>query len=64
MAKNSVYRVTTFFKRRPDLTEQQCYDHWGKVHGPLVIPWALHHGILEYTQVSSFAVKTPRSAAE
>jgi len=50
MAGKKQYRITTFFKKRPDLTEQQFYDHWGNVHGPLVIPWALHHGVLEYTQ--------------
>ncbi|KAL1891025.1 hypothetical protein Sste5346_007847 [Sporothrix stenoceras] len=44
------FRVTTFFKRRPDITEEQCHDHWGFVHGPLVVPWALKYGICEYTQ--------------
>ncbi|CAK7210693.1 hypothetical protein SEUCBS140593_000917 [Sporothrix eucalyptigena] len=47
---DSYYRVTTFFKRRPDISEQQCHDHWGFVHGPLVVPWALKYGICEYTQ--------------
>lgn len=50
MKDETLYRVTTFFKRRPDISEQQCYDHWGFVHGPLVVPWALKYGIAEYTQ--------------
>jgi hypothetical protein len=46
----TVYRITVFFKRRPDLTPEQFYTHWYTVHGPLVIPWALKYGVLEYTQ--------------
>jgi hypothetical protein len=51
MTEKTVYRITVFFKKRPDLTEQQFSDHWRNVHGPLVIPWALHHGVLGYVQV-------------
>jgi hypothetical protein len=29
----TIYRITTFFKRRPDLTEDEFYHHWGNVHG-------------------------------
>ncbi|CAK7233621.1 hypothetical protein SCUCBS95973_008656 [Sporothrix curviconia] len=47
---DTFYRATTFFKRRPDITERQCHDHWGFVHGPLCVPWALKYGICEYTQ--------------
>lgn len=51
MSEKRIYRITTFFRRRPDISEEQFYDHWGRIHGPLCVPWALHYGILEYTQV-------------
>ncbi|KJR86220.1 uncharacterized protein SPSK_10495 [Sporothrix schenckii 1099-18] len=43
------YRVMTFFKRRPDITEKQCHDHWRFVYGPLVVPWAFKLGISPWT---------------
>jgi hypothetical protein len=44
-------RILGFIKRRPDLTEEQFYEHWEKVHGPLVAPWAVKHGFVSYSQV-------------
>ena len=52
MSKPTIYRVTTFFRRHPDIAEDEFYDYWYNVHGPLVTPWALKHGVMEYTQVS------------
>lgn len=47
----TIYRVITFFSKRPDLTDEEFSHHWEKVHGPLVIPWALKHGFIGYVQV-------------
>ena len=44
-------RIVGFIKRLPDLTEAQFYEHWEKVHGPLVTPWAVKHGFISYSQV-------------
>lgn len=41
----------SFVQKNPDLTLEQFYHHWEHVHGPLVKPWALKHGIINYTQV-------------
>jgi uncharacterized protein (TIGR02118 family) len=29
-------RFLGFYKRRPDLTHEQCLHHWKTVHGPLI----------------------------
>ncbi|KAH6671200.1 EthD domain-containing protein [Halenospora varia] len=50
MPEGTIYRVTVFFKRKPGTTEEQFNHHWEKVHGPLVAPWAIKHGIIQYTQ--------------
>ena len=55
MSTPTIYRVTTFFRRHPDMAEDEFYKYWHDVHGPLVAPWALKHGILEYTQVSRYS---------
>lgn len=47
----TVYRVITFFSKRPDLTDEEFSHHWEKVHAPLVMPWALKHGFIGYVQV-------------
>lgn len=51
MSDPKLYRITTFFHKRPDISEEDFYAHWGTVHGPLCVPWALHHGFVQYTQV-------------
>jgi hypothetical protein len=44
-------RIIGFIKRRPGLTPEQFYEHWEKVHAPLVVPWILKHGFTSYMQV-------------
>lgn len=44
-------RIIGFIKRRPDLTPEQFYEHWEKVHAPLVVPWILKHGFTSYMQI-------------
>jgi hypothetical protein len=44
--------ITSFVKRHPDLTEEQFYHHWETKHAPLVSPWCLKHGVIEYRQVT------------
>jgi hypothetical protein len=51
MSTTGNIRIIGFIKRRPDLTEEQFYEHWGNIHGPLVAPWAVKHGIISYSQV-------------
>jgi hypothetical protein len=51
MSTTGNIRIIGFIKRRPDLTEEQFYKHWENIHGPLVAPWAVKHGIISYSQV-------------
>lgn len=54
-------RIIGFIKRRPDLTPEQFYEHWEKVHAPLVVPWILKHGFTSYMQVGhSFYTLEPK----
>ena len=46
-----VMRFTVFAKRRDDLTPEQFYEHWEKVHAPLTAPWLVKHKVLAYSQV-------------
>lgn len=41
----------SFLKKRPDITHEEFYHHWEKIHGPLIKPWMEKHGVLSYTQV-------------
>lgn len=50
LSASPLYRISTLFHSRPDLTESEFYNHWYTVHGPLCAPWALHYNIVEYTQ--------------
>lgn len=50
LSEAPLYRVTTLFRARPDLTEAEFYHHWYNQHGPMCAPWALHWGFVEYTQ--------------
>lgn len=45
-----LYRITTLFRARPDLTEAEFFQHWYSKHGPICAPWALHWNFVEYTQ--------------
>lgn len=46
-----VYVSISFLKKNPDLSPEQFYEHWEKVHGALVKPWAQKHGFISYKQV-------------
>lgn len=37
---NHTYQVLLYFRRKPDLTREQCWDYLENVHGPLCVPWA------------------------
>ncbi|OAA58632.1 Dimeric alpha-beta barrel [Niveomyces insectorum RCEF 264] len=50
-APAKTYSVVAFLKRKPGLTPDEFYHHWVNVHGPLVRPWAVKHGFLEYRQI-------------
>ncbi|KAE9368061.1 hypothetical protein N431DRAFT_494912 [Stipitochalara longipes BDJ] len=49
-------RFVLFAKRREDLTPEQFYEHWEKIHAPLTAPWLVKHKVLGYSQIH-----TPRS---
>ncbi|KAI9698957.1 MAG: hypothetical protein M1836_003146 [Candelina mexicana] len=46
----TVYRITTFFSRKPGLTDEEFYNHWYNIHGRLCAPWVVKAGILGYKQ--------------
>ncbi|KAI9722363.1 MAG: hypothetical protein M1812_001835 [Candelaria pacifica] len=46
----TVYRITTFFSRKSGLTDEEFYNHWYDVHGPLCAPWVVKKNILGYKQ--------------
>ncbi|KAI9786507.1 MAG: hypothetical protein M1835_003049 [Candelina submexicana] len=46
----TVYRITTFFNRKPGLTDEEFYNHWYNIHGRLCAPWVVKAGILGYKQ--------------
>jgi hypothetical protein len=48
-----LYTSISFLKKRPDITHEQFYHHWEKVHGPLAVPWMKRHGFRSYTQYHS-----------
>ncbi|KAL7931281.1 EthD domain-containing protein [Trichoderma chlorosporum] len=55
----TLYKIC-FIRRRPDLTEEQFYNHWRNVHAPIIAPWAKKHGIIGYTQIhTSSALRQP-----
>lgn len=47
-------RITLFARRRDDLTPEQFYEYWEKVHAPLTAPWLVKYKVLAYSQVSVF----------
>lgn len=49
---SSTLYMIAFIKRRPDLTEEQFYNHWRNIHAPKIAYWAKKNGIIGYTQVS------------
>jgi hypothetical protein len=51
MPCESVTRITLFAKRRPDLSREQFYEYWEKVHAPLTAPWLVKYSIKGYSQV-------------
>jgi len=44
-------RILLFSKKKKDITLQEYYDHWSKVHAPLVSPLLKRIGVISYTQV-------------
>lgn len=44
------YRIITLFNPHPSISEDEFFDHWYSIHARLVVPWALHYNIVEYTQ--------------
>ncbi|KAJ5131091.1 uncharacterized protein N7515_007130 [Penicillium bovifimosum] len=66
MTSENTLVLLCFIKRRQDLTEDQFYEYWEKIHGPKIAPWALKHGIVGYKQIhtratirGSFAAAVP-----
>lgn len=49
----SPIRITFFVTRNPNITEEEFHHHWSTHHAPLVTPWLMKSGVLEYNQVSS-----------
>ncbi|RFU75920.1 hypothetical protein TARUN_6323 [Trichoderma arundinaceum] len=59
---STLYKIC-FIRRRPDLTEEQFYDHWRNVHAPKIAYWSKKHGITGYTQIhTSSALRQPLAA--
>ena len=54
-----VMRFVLFAKRREDLTPEQFYEHWEKVHAPLTAPWLVKHKVLGYSQVLTSTPSPP-----
>lgn len=42
-----------FIKRKPGISLEQFYHHWGTIHADLVRPWAKKHGFIRYKQMHS-----------
>lgn len=45
-------RISILVKRKPGISEQEFHSHWANIHGPLVGPLLIKHGIVKYTQAS------------
>lgn len=63
--KQQVYRMSMYFKKKKDITEEEFNRHWSEVHGPLVRPLLEKYGCLRYTQVRQsrlFTDDRPRSS--
>ncbi|PNP56222.1 hypothetical protein THARTR1_03747 [Trichoderma harzianum] len=48
---SSTLYMIAFIRRRPDLTEEQFYNHWRNIHAPKIAYWAKKNGIIGYTQI-------------
>ncbi len=48
---DEAYVSISFLRKNPDISHEEFYHHWEKVHGPLVKPWAKKHGFISYKQV-------------
>lgn len=40
-----------YFKRKPEMTVEECWAHWRNVHAGISVPWMISHGFTNYHQV-------------
>ena len=50
LSSKPLYRCSTLFRSRPDISESQFFHHWYTLHAPLVAPWAQHYKFSSYIQ--------------
>jgi hypothetical protein len=55
----SPIRIAFFVTRNPNITEEEFHYHWSTHHAPLVTPWLMKSGVLEYNQVCLPLISSP-----
>ncbi|KAF2399758.1 hypothetical protein EJ06DRAFT_556880 [Trichodelitschia bisporula] len=63
-ASTPLYRVSIYYKRLPNLTEEAFLDHWHKIHGPLCAPWLVKYGVADYQQFHTPSLQRAEFAAD